>query len=108
MRSDADYRRADRGLCRVARFRHTLQGVAEARPTGVEGGIRRGITRRDIVENEDVGGTFRIATVFLIQDCGYPAHAGLDLRDQAAKVGCDQLTAIGVRHRDVRRRASEI
>jgi hypothetical protein len=30
------------------------------------------------------------------------------LRDQAAKVGCDQLTAIGVRHRDVRWCASEI
>ncbi|MFK4511463.1 hypothetical protein IQ17_06425 [Bradyrhizobium daqingense] len=44
-----------------------------------------GITGRDVVEYDDVRGTFGIAGVFLVHGCGDPAHAGLC--DQQAKVG---------------------
>ncbi|MET4602242.1 hypothetical protein ABIB90_001709 [Bradyrhizobium sp. JR4.1] len=84
------------------------QGVTKAGPAGVESGDRRGIPECDIVEYEDVGGTFRIAPVFLIHGCGRPAHAGLDLRDQLAKVSRNQLTAIDFGHCDERRRSGQI
>ena len=85
-----------------------FQGVAKAGPAGIESGDRRGIPRCDIVEHEDVGGTFRIAPVFLIHGCGGPAHAGLDLRDQHAKVSRNQLTALDCGHCDERRRSGQI
>ncbi|MFK4536279.1 hypothetical protein ABIA00_004462 [Bradyrhizobium ottawaense] len=63
MRWHAALRRADSDLCRGAGFREALQGVAKARPAGVEGGARRRIARRDVVEHENVGGTGRIAMI---------------------------------------------
>ncbi|MCK1339535.1 hypothetical protein IVB38_26900 [Bradyrhizobium sp. 38] len=65
-------------------------------------------TGRDVVEQEDIGGTFRITAVFLIHGCGDPAHAGLDLRDQQAKVSRNQQTALGFGHCDQRRRSGQI
>lgn len=57
---------------------------------GVEGSTRASITGRDVVEQDHVGGTFRIVTVFeihgCVHGCGDPAHARLDLRDQQTKV----------------------
>ncbi|BAC45652.1 bll0387 [Bradyrhizobium diazoefficiens USDA 110] len=106
-------RRADRDLHRVAGIRQVLQGVAKARPADVEGGTRRGIARRDVVEHENVGGTGLIAVVVLLRacidhGCVDQAHAALDLRDQAAKVGRNQLTAVGLGRRDERWRAGQI
>jgi hypothetical protein len=101
-------RRSGRELRRIAGFRQAFQRVAKAGPAGVESGDRRGIPGCDVVEQEDLGGTFGIASVFLIHDCGGPAHAGLDLRDQHAKVSRNQLTALDLGNCDERRRSDPI
>jgi len=88
-------------------------GAAKTRPTDVEGGARRGITRRDVVERQNVDGTRPIAAVVPLQacvdhGCVDQAHAALDPCDQGAKIGGDQLTAVGFSHRDERGCAGEI
>jgi hypothetical protein len=72
-----------------------MQGVAKARPTGVESGARRGITGRDVVEHEDIRNTHNPALVLLFHGRVDQAHANFDPRDQSAKIGCDQLSAVG-------------
>ncbi|MET4390925.1 hypothetical protein ABIB73_006711 [Bradyrhizobium sp. F1.4.3] len=101
-------RRADRNLHRAAGFRQALQGVAKARPTGVEGGARRGITGRDVVKYEDVGGTQNASVVFPFHGGVDQTHTGLDPRDQSAKIGYDQLMAVSLRYCDKQGCASKI
>jgi hypothetical protein len=85
-----------------------MQGVAKARPTGVESGARRGITGRDVVEHENIGGNHNAPVVVLFHGSVDQAHTGLDPRDQSAKIGRDQLMAVSFRRRDRQGSASII